>query len=445
MTQAPLLSIRLLSHSATQGGAALAVASLHKEFCRAGVKSRLMVSGHPKHDDQVEVIRQSSKLVGAARKFLDRPWRTSGKRFRHQMSNGNAFEYLSVPYANSAVTVAEVVGNADLLMLGWVARTFDWRVFFEDVGTVPIIWRLADLNPLTGGCHYPDQCTGFMSGCRVCPQVSGTLPCKETSSIWKLKQEILTKVPAKQLTFVSQSRWLESLVRSSPLASRFRCVVIPNGVERDVFFPCERSRMKKTLGIPEHIPAVTVCAGSMTRRKGLQQFINELTSRKYMPDFALIWIGHQPEHVPASIRFLPFTSQSRDDLRIAYSAGDVLAFPSFQDNCPNTVLESLACGTPVLAFNGCGTEELIRNQVDGLLVRKRTISDFVDRLFELISSPRSTANLQAGAVQSPAGRRSIADAAQDYLSVFRQSIDRMSSSNSITSEQPEKVVTSMVA
>ena len=426
MTQKKSLSIRLLSHSATQGGAALATAALHREFCLAGVNSRLLVSGHKGCSDEAQVIRSGSEVYGWARRLIDGPWRTSRKIFRSRMADGSAFEYLSVPYANSPVTLAELAGDADLLMLGWVAKTIDWRTFFDDQGTVPIVWRLADLNPLTGGCHYPDQCTGFVSGCHACPQVSGALPCKETSTIWKLKQQIFASIPAEQLTFVAQSKWLASLVRSSPLGSRFRCEVIPNGVDREVFYPSDRNRMKALLGIPEHLPTIAVCASSMTRRKGLQEFINELASRRHLPTFALIWIGLQPKHVPGAIRFFPFTTMSRDDLRIPYGAGDLLAFPSFQDNCPNTVLESLACGTPVLAFGGCGTEELIRHQLDGVLVKERTISSFVDRLFELISSTQLIRNLQWGAVQSSSTQRSIAETAQDYLAVFGRSIERMS-------------------
>jgi len=159
------------------------------------------------------------------------------------MADGSAFEYLSVPYANSPVTVAELAGDADLLMLGWVAKTIDWRTFFNDKGTVPIVWRLADLSQLTGGCHYPDQCTGFVSGCHSCPKVSAALPCKATSTIWKLKQQIFASIPAEQPTFVAQSKWLASLVRSSPLGSRFRCEVIPNGVDREVLKGCRSLSM----------------------------------------------------------------------------------------------------------------------------------------------------------------------------------------------------------
>ena len=56
----------------------------------------------------------------------------------------------------------------------------------------------------------------------------------------------------------------------------------------------------------------------------------------------------------------------------AYSAADVFALPSIEDNLPNTMLESMCCGTPVVAFNSGGTAEIIRNGVNGLIAPAKT-------------------------------------------------------------------------
>jgi glycosyltransferase involved in cell wall biosynthesis len=56
----------------------------------------------------------------------------------------------------------------------------------------------------------------------------------------------------------------------------------------------------------------------------------------------------------------------------AYSAADVFALPSIQDNLPNTMLESMCCGTPVVAFNSGGTAEIIRDGINGLIAPEKT-------------------------------------------------------------------------
>jgi glycosyltransferase involved in cell wall biosynthesis len=52
---------------------------------------------------------------------------------------------------------------------------------------------------------------------------------------------------------------------------------------------------------------------------------------------------------------------------MVYSAADVYVIPSLQDNLPSTVLESMACGTPVVGFDVGGIREMVRPGVTGVL------------------------------------------------------------------------------
>jgi glycosyltransferase involved in cell wall biosynthesis len=50
-----------------------------------------------------------------------------------------------------------------------------------------------------------------------------------------------------------------------------------------------------------------------------------------------------------------------------YNAADVFVAPSLEDNLPNTVMESLSCGTPVVAFNIGGMPDMVEHKVNGYL------------------------------------------------------------------------------
>ena len=60
-----------------------------------------------------------------------------------------------------------------------------------------------------------------------------------------------------------------------------------------------------------------------------------------------------------------------------YAASDLFLYPSLADNCPLVVLESMACGTPVIAFETGGIPELLTNMKTGYIARYKDVDDFV--------------------------------------------------------------------
>jgi glycosyltransferase involved in cell wall biosynthesis len=62
-------------------------------------------------------------------------------------------------------------------------------------------------------------------------------------------------------------------------------------------------------------------------------------------------------------------------LRLLYSAADALVVPSRQDNLPNTGVEALTCGTPVIAFNTCGLPDIVSHKETGYLTEPFDVED----------------------------------------------------------------------
>jgi glycosyltransferase involved in cell wall biosynthesis len=101
---------------------------------------------------------------------------------------------------------------------------------------------------------------------------------------------------------------------------------------------------------------------------------------------------------PALERFphAHITSMSDDrSLSMVYSAADVFVLPSLADNLPNTMLESLACGTPVVAFAAGGIPDSVRPGVTGLLANTGDSAELRSAMLELLGNDSKRADMSA--------------------------------------------------
>jgi len=72
-------------------------------------------------------------------------------------------------------------------------------------------------------------------------------------------------------------------------------------------------------------------------------------------------------------------------LALLYSAADISVIPSRQDNLPNTAVESISCGTPVVAFNVTGLNNIVDHRINGYLAKPFDVSDFSNGIDWILS------------------------------------------------------------
>jgi len=266
------------------------------------------------------------------------------------------------------------VAAADLVNVHWVAG-------FLAAGSIrriveagrPVAWTLHDMRPFTGGCHYTSGCEGFTAACQACPQLSERLAGLPPRVLDRGRRR-LRGIP---LTFIAPSRWLAGeLARSSlfdPVAHRVR--VIPNGIDLGRYAPGDRAAARRRLGLPpdglgillgsvslgERRKAATVAAAAV----GLAAA--ELAERRLAATAFVVTYGTGSLDIPGvSCRHLGPLDEA--GLLTAAHACDVHLTMAREDNLPNTVMEALACGLPVIATRTGGHPEMITDGVEGWLV-----------------------------------------------------------------------------
>ncbi|MCA9521387.1 MAG: glycosyltransferase [Myxococcales bacterium] len=416
--------MRVLIVSATDGryGADRAAYRLYRALsAQPSVDAGMLVQ--QRWGDDPSVLAPSSlvgRAIGVARPHLDRAmlplYRDRG-------------EALFSPALWPATTARQIRSFApEIVNLHWVAGGM---LPFESLAALgaPIVWTFHDAWAFTGGCHYPGVCRGYRERCGSCPQLGSTSPI-DLSRLGILRRERAYR--GLDWCAVTPSRWLASIAASSPLLRGVSIETIPNSLDLDRFRPIARRRAREWLGLPAERPLLLFGAVNATGdpRKGYRYLAGalELLERERLDASPVVvvfggarkppgrWHGFETHHLG---RLADETT-----LALAYAAADCLVVPSVEDNLPNTILESLACGTPIIAFDAGGIPEMIEDGRTGHLVSGGDVAGLAQALQQVIAG-----GLAGDAVRQRC--RTFAESeyaptrqAQRYLSLFKERTQR---------------------
>ncbi|MCP4613452.1 MAG: glycosyltransferase [Planctomycetes bacterium] len=279
--------------------------------------------------------------------------------------------------------------NPDVINIHWTHGRFfiPFNILSELGKRLSVAMTLHDMWALTGGCFYSYECDKYLTGCKVCPQrkTLGTLHGSSMIS-WYLKKRLYGNI--KKLTFVTASKWLTALTKKSPLTKHIDTFTIPYAVDMNIMCPMDKTLARNLLGLPPDSKVIFTFAKG-NKRKGEDLFEKALLryhqSISLTPkNLSLLIVGDNSfswnlRKLPEGIKVFPLgTVQSRRMLALCYNAADVFVLPTRADNYPYSVLESLACGTPVLSSKVGGVPEQIEENKTGLTVAPESSTDLAD-------------------------------------------------------------------
>lgn len=168
-----------------------------------------------------------------------------------------------------------------------------------------------------------------------------------------------------------------------------RLVIIPNGIDREYFHSRDKRTCRKELGLPEE-GRLLVTVAHLGHRKGHHEVIRAIAG---LPDDVRLAIiggpaqGEMPEKLRAVAaevgvenRLMLPGSQPYERVPFYFSAADVSVLASYREGCPNAVLESLACGTPVVASDVGAVRDILPVPDVGRIVPPEEIGPLRDAL-----------------------------------------------------------------
>ena len=288
-----------------------------------------------------------------------------------------------------------LVKEADVLHLHWVNQGF---LSIEGIHALaeldkPIVWTLHDMWTFTGGCHYSRGCDRFQNSCGNCPFLKHPSPSDLSHRIWSRKDRLFPE----NIQYVTCSEWLAEVAGSSSLLKNSGVISIPNPIDESVFKPVDvnfkRSFwLSKNLN-PDTFKILFVAMKVSEERKGfqyLQESLNILKSQ--FPDVQadIIVMGKAEPEALATLPYPVFPLgmiKEPAELAMIYGASDVFVIPSLEDNLPNTVMESLACGTPVAGFETGGIPEMVQHLEQGFIAPQKDSRSLAEGIYWIFQHP----------------------------------------------------------
>lgn len=360
------------------GGAAKSVFRLHRALLDQDINSIVLVqSQKPKDSTVVGPSLQNTVL----NKFRPRADRLLTKINGYTPSR--LFSPSLIRSANNLSIIEDI--NPDIVHLHWVNGGM---ISVEDLSKIkkPIVWSLHDMWPFTGGCHNSFDCHKFENECGNCPILSRND--KKDISYQVLHRKMKSYSRINILAPVALSKWMNVNAKRSSLFKNKIISTIPNLIDTDIYKPQEPKLSRKHLNLPQSKFLILYSALGYykDRNKGYHELIQSI-HRLNNRNVELVLVGEDKLKNINGINIRHFGKINNEDKIVnLYNAVNLTIVPSLKENLSNVIMESLSCGTPVVAFNIGGNSDMIDQKVNGYLATPYDIDELSNGINWLLYS-----------------------------------------------------------
>ena len=391
------MKVLFINTNDTSGGAARAAMRIMRGVQQSGVEAQMLVKD--KYSKSSDVI-PTSNFAPPSNVIKDIfKWVIQKFKNRYHMYRWHPYKHTKQNVFMSDLRHTNIHGalqklDYDIVHLHWINNRFLDICELAKIHK-PVVWTLHDSWPFCGVCHYFIDCKRYQTHCGACPMLGSK---KEQDLAHEIFEKKLAAYKDLDLHIVTPSRWLGDCAKKSALLGRFPVHVIPNCLDTELFRPlssaeiltiAERQQSAVVSRVlreatEKRIAKPFILYGAMNaatdRRKGFASLLSALQLLdKQGFNAHLVVFGANAQELPMKfqnidVTFVGYIGDS-NLLTALYNIADVMVVPSLTENLSNAIMESLSCGTPVVAFNIGGNSDMIDHQQNGYLAKERDCED----------------------------------------------------------------------
>lgn len=411
------MKVLIVNTSDIEGGAARAAYRLHRSLLDAGIESKMLVQS--KASDDFTVIGPVSKFekgLGRIRPTLDA---IPVKRYKDRTKT--LFSPAWLPFSNIVDRINEI--DPDVVHLHWIAGGL---LAIEDLAKIkaPIVWSLHDNWAFTGGCHIMWECERYQESCGACPRLTSNKVNDLSRKIWLRKEKTFLKLP--KMKVIGLSEWLANCAKQSSLFKNNEVVCLPNPINTETYSPFDKTQARELLNLPQDKKLIAF--GAMSATSDINKGFNELAQAlDHLPaEYELVVFGSSEPPISQGFKQKAhYLGHLHDDvsLRVLYSAADVMVVPSLQEAFGQTASESMACGTPVVAFGATGLLDIVDHQQTGYLAQPFDTQDLANGI-NWVLQHQSPDKLASNARQKVLENFESSLVASKYIDLYREVLSK---------------------
>ncbi|MFA5927671.1 MAG: glycosyltransferase [Patescibacteria group bacterium] len=392
------------------GGGAVSSVLLHKNLIRKGASSVMIVRNHFRGVESS--IRYPSKwalyprLLAKVRainnKFLETNYHLLPDSFYHTNFSPTMIAR-AIDRLNPNIVHLHVF--PDLISIREISQL-----------NMPIVITLRDYWPMTGGCHFPFDCQGYQKTCGQCPVLHSTDPNDLSHKVWQQKEILWSD---RNISVVAPSSWMKECAERSSLFGNKQIHLIPNGIDTTIFKPHDKQRTRNHFGLSKN-KKIVLCGSHdlQHQHKGIVPLLSLLDREINENNVQVVAFGTNPPKMDRSKFKFIGSITDRAEMAKIFSAADVFVCPTRTESFGLVIAESMACGTPVVAFGVGGPLDIIDHRQNGYLAAPQNFEDIYKGIQWVIDETKKT-SFSGRCREKIVSNFDITNIAKQYLDLYQ--------------------------